>query len=70
MKTKISMTKILALTLALGLLLATGAMAADETITGTVDKDDNGIIVICIGSFAYRCIQKQIMPDEQRCRYL
>ena len=46
MKTRTAMGKILALALVLGLLVATGAAAADQAITGTVDQNDSGMIII------------------------
>ena len=46
MKTKAVIGKILALTLVLGLMVATVAMAEDKTITGTVDVNDSDVIII------------------------
>lgn len=46
MKTKTMSGKIFALTLAFGLLIAGAALAMDETITGTVDLNDSGKIII------------------------
>lgn len=43
MKTK--WIKFLAVLLVVGLLTATGAIASDESITGTVEKTDQGIVI-------------------------
>ncbi len=41
-----NMMKWLAVMLVVGLLAATGAIAGDESITGTVEKNDKGVVVI------------------------
>jgi len=46
MKAKSVIGKILAITLVLGLLVATGAVAGETAITGTVDENDSGMIII------------------------
>lgn len=40
-----NMMKLFAVLLVVGLLAATGAIAGDAEITGTVEKTDNGIII-------------------------
>jgi len=46
MKTKTVIGKVLALVLVLGFLVASGALAADMAITGTVDQNDSGMIIL------------------------
>ena len=46
MKRKSLILKILAVALVIGLLTATGAMAEDQTITGKIEKDANGKIIL------------------------
>jgi hypothetical protein len=46
MKTKSVIGKVLAITLVLGLLVVTGAVAGEMAITGTVDQNDSGMIII------------------------
>jgi hypothetical protein len=46
MRGKKTCVKVLALVTILGLLCVTGAIAAEETITGTVAKNDAGSIII------------------------
>jgi len=41
-----NMMKWLAVMLVVGLLAATGAIAGDNSITGTVEKNDKGVVVI------------------------
>jgi hypothetical protein len=37
--------KVFAVLLAIGLLAATGAIAADDSVTGTIQKTDQGIVI-------------------------
>jgi hypothetical protein len=46
MKTKTVIGRVLALVLVLGFLVASGALAADMAITGTVDQNDSGMIIL------------------------
>lgn len=42
---KSNMMKWFAVMLVIGMLAATGAIAADDSITGTVEETDNGIVI-------------------------
>jgi hypothetical protein len=42
---KSNMMKWFAVMLVIGMLAATGAIAADDSITGTVEQTDNGIVI-------------------------
>lgn len=46
MKINTGTTRIIAVILAVGLLLASGAMAADQSVTGTIIENDSGNIII------------------------
>jgi hypothetical protein len=42
---KRNIVKMLAILLAVGLLAAAGAIASDESVTGTIEKTDQGIVI-------------------------
>ncbi len=42
---KRNVMKLFAVMLVIGMLAATGAIAADDSITGTVEQTDNGIVI-------------------------
>jgi hypothetical protein len=62
MKRNHLMWKLLAIVTIIGLLTVAGAMAAEETITGTIEKGDQGIILSADDGETYM-VQGQDLSD-------
>jgi hypothetical protein len=52
--------KVFAVMLVVGLLAATGAIAGDESITGTVEKTDQGIVIAADDGATYIVMGKDL----------
>ncbi|MGD8833975.1 MAG: DUF5818 domain-containing protein [Desulfobacteraceae bacterium] len=57
---KINIMKIFAIMLVVGLMAATGAIAEDNSITGTVEKTDQGIVISADDGATYIVMGKDL----------
>ena len=57
---KRNLMKWLAVLLVVGLLAATGAIASDESITGTIEKTDQGIVISADNGDSYIVMGKDL----------
>ena len=57
---KRNLMKWLAVILVVGLLAATGAIASDESITGTIEKTDQGIVISADNGDSYIVMGKDL----------
>jgi hypothetical protein len=55
-----SVMKVFAVLMVVGLLAATGAIAGDESITGTVEKTDQGIVIAADDGATYIVMGKDL----------
>jgi hypothetical protein len=57
---KRNIVKMLAILLAVGLLAAAGAIASDESVTGTIEKTDQGIVIVAEEGDSYIVMGKDL----------
>jgi len=57
---KRNLIKMFAVLLVVGLLAATGAIASDESITGTIEKTDQGIVISADNGDSYIVMGKDL----------